>query len=393
MTNPLFVYCDNWWVEGKLAYICVRKMGAVLSVDMDEQRCELVTSFPQCKESAQLTNSFCIKLDNFIFCIPYEETNIGYYDLDKDVWETIETGCRKRMIICTDTYQACEGRIWLAEYYGKKIYQINLKDRVLEKQYCISSGNECIHGEYVVVGMNLYCVVENCIYCIDTSSSEIFRYQILDAEDELYTICYDGCNFWLSGNTKEICIWNPNEGIIRKIYGLEELGYFNWTNKIIKNNLPVFLHSVVIGSHIWYIPLQANMPIIYIDTTDYQIHIFEIAKEKESEKSLVDRGSGFKYIFLYTREDRYIGLFSHKNEIIWEIDTISLRAEEKTISFNKKVVEALVIGYYGEGIILQEGKISDELAYAAMIRNEVGQSVELENKAGSKIYHSVGNIF
>ena len=225
MRNSLFTYCDNWWVEKNRAYFCARRMGVVLGIDLDEQRCELITRFPQCKTPAHLTNSFCVKQGDFIFCIPYKGEDIGYYDLKRDVWDTIETGCEKRMIVCAD--QAFDGRIWLAEYYGKKVYQINLYDKVLEKQYSIPADSGDIDGECVYTDTFLYCVAGNSVYCIDTKTSKIVRYQILNTGDNLSTICYDGRNFWLSGNRKEIYIWNPCQGMIKVIDGLEIYGNLN----------------------------------------------------------------------------------------------------------------------------------------------------------------------
>lgn len=360
----------------------------MLAVNFDEQGCELITRFPQCRMSVYSTNSFCIKQGDFIFCIPYGEKNIGYYNLSKKVWGTIEIGFEKRLIYCPDQYDECNGRIWLIEYRGKKIYQINLKNRVLEKQYCILSDQECLDGEYVSVGMNLYCLAGNCIYRIDVINSEIVRYQVLNTEDIIYTICYDGCNFWLSGNRRAIYIWNPDHGIINVIDQLEKIGNFSLGENIIKKNFPIFLHSVVMGFCIWFIPLQANMPIIYIDRKSYKINVFEIAEEEESEESLTSRGSGFKYYFLYIRQDRYIGLLSQKNQVVWELDTVELCVEKKEC-FSKQSFEAVLDEYYDGKMILYEGNLVDESVYSIMVQYDMKSNAKQQGKAGSRIYHGI----
>ena len=132
------------------------------------------------------------------------------------------------------------------------------------------------------------------------------------------------------------------------------------------------------GEHIWYIPLQANMPIIYINRKNYEMNTLKIEEEEENEKSLIDRQSGFKYIFLYSRQDRYIGLFSHKNQVVLELDTIGFCVEKKEFNFSKESVRALLKGYYDD-VMLWEGKPSDNLAYSMMIKYNVGSDVSQAN--------------
>lgn len=277
----------------------------------------------------------------------------------------------------------------MAEYYGKRICQVNLKNGLIEKQYDISSDCGNISGECVSVDTNLYCIAGDCVYCINTKNSGFMRYQILNAEDELSTICYDGSNFWLSGNREEVHIWNPHQGIIKVIGRLNELKNGELTEGVIKKNFPLFLHSVVSGSCIWYVPLQADMPIIYIDRTTYQINIFRFEEEEESEDSLVDRGSGFKYIFLYYRQGRYIGLFSHKNQVVWEIDTVRLFVEKKEFHFSRQLVDALLRGYFDKNVVFLEGRPSDELAYSAMVRYDIRQNRTLTDNNGYRIYNGI----
>ena len=89
--------------------------------------------------------------------------------------------------------------------------------------------------------------------------------------------------------------------------------------------LPAFLYSAEIGRYVWFIPYQTNK-IIYADKVHHIFHEFYISEEEETRKSLLERNYfTVKYILEYIRDNRYLGLYSMKNNQTLEIDTEELK--------------------------------------------------------------------
>ena len=113
------------------------------------------------------------------------------------------------------------------------------------------------------------------------------KYEIVDEGVRLYTFCYDGFNFWLSGEREEIYIWNPVIGVVSTIENiLAEYNVADFVKDMVVPHVPLFNNSIILGEYIWYIPIQANAPILYINREDCKVHILEIADEEETFKTI-----------------------------------------------------------------------------------------------------------
>ena len=86
---------------------------------------------------------------------------------------------------------------------------------------------------------------------------------------------------------------------------------------------PLFLYSVMAYEYIWFIPFQTN-EIIYVSKNTYEISIFPLEMEEQTEENIKEQLLGHKYLLEYVRENRYIGLFSLKNKWVFEIDAKNL---------------------------------------------------------------------
>ena len=278
--------------------------------------------------------------------------------------------------------------IWLLEYQGRVVYQVDLKEKVLKKKYSLSQDMHIFTGNYVQVQHNLYCVAGKNIYVINTKKDcGINQYELSDVQAALYTICYDGANFWLSGEDNEIYIWNPTQGVIKRIAGfLEKFDSFSLKRNIIADPIPRFSYSVSLGENVWYIPLQGNIPIIYIDKRYYKIRVFDILEEIETEESLLKRGTAFKYILLYIRHNRYIGLYSCKNQIVWEIDTDELCVEKKEYHFSDGSIYDLAYAYHRTIGMLSEGYSMDEEVYSILMKSNEKDLSHFRKEVGKEIY-------
>ena len=85
----------------------------------------------------------------------------------------------------------------------------------------------------------------------------------------------------------------------------------------------LFEFSIAIGKYVWFIPDRSN-DIIFIDKETYKVFMLELEEEQETKESIDNHLMDFKFLLQYIRENRYIGIYSLKNRIVFEIDTIDL---------------------------------------------------------------------
>lgn len=389
MQTGKFLWGDNWWLEDDKAYFCPSGAAAIFCADMVEEKCELVATIPNCRFSKNRMNSYCIKYQNKIFCTPYEEKKICYYDIQKKMWENIEVDFKSRPMICLNKGMANNEKIWVMELRGEKIYQVNLASNVVEKEFEIFPKDNLFTGRYIIVQHNLYCTIKEGLCRIDMEDGSIKIYKLPDIKDELYTICYDGCNFWISGVSEIIYIWNPQSGIIKKITDfIEKADNFYLDSGIIVKNIPVFADSILLGKNIWFIPLQCNAPIMYMNKEDYNMRILNIEEEQETKEELIRRGSAFKYVIEYIRQDRFIGLYSVKNRKIFEIDTFNKSVQYKNFKFCNKSVLSLAHGIYADKKFLRERE-DDLEVFSVLFNNQIEEKKETVFDVGKLIYESV----
>lgn len=365
-----YVYSDNWWPENDKLYICDSCFAAVFCVDIPTKQCEWLACIPDCKRIGFRLNSFCRKYKEKIVCFPYDEKYICFYDIGKGSWTKMEVGFAGRLMVCMDNRDTGNVKIWLMEHTGRKIFQVNIEKEIVEKEYIVPLNKHAFTGQYVFVQDCLYCAAGNEIYCINLWNGNMSTYQIAEEGEELYTICHDGHNFWLSGGWEKIYVWNTEEGIVQIIADfIEETSVPGRESSFLVNNVPLFGASMLVGKYVWYIPLQSNAPIIYIDKDNYRVETLEIDAERETKEEIAKRKNAFKYAFEYIRQNRYIGLYSCKNRLFFEIDTVELSVKYRSFWIDDKTVVTIAREIYADRGMLYERTEDENKIFGIMLNN------------------------
>lgn len=383
-----FLWGDNWWIEGDKAYICSTVVAAVFCVDMTTLQCEFYARIPYKVFRKYRLNSYCVKYKDKIFCFPYEDRDICCYRIKERTWDKVKIGFANRLMICNDNCET-DSSVWLMEHTKRKLFQVNLDKEIVEREYVISSDKNAFSGFYVKVENNLYCTAGKQIHCINIKDGSIITYELPKIRIELYTISYDGCDFWLSGYGEAVYVWNPQKGIIKEIKitdFVEKIDVICKNSSIIMDNMPLFEQSVFTGKHVWYIPLQCNAPLIYIDKDSYKAGVLNIEGEQETEESLIKRGLAFKYDFEYIRQDRYIGLYSCKRQIVFEIDTIKMCVDKRKYIFTDKTVQSIAYEIYNDRRLLDERYKTDREIFSILLNSGVRKKKGNYLNVGTKIH-------
>ena len=274
-------------------------------------------------------------------------------------------------------------RIWIQDEYIGKIYEINLEQKVLEKEYIVPQYSRESVGEYIFVEDKIYSALGDRICCIDIKKATLNLYSIYGIQGRLHTIVYDGSDFWLSGYCKEIYIWNPEQGIkdIVKLSSSE-------IELLPDMQMPLFLTSISLGRYIWYIPFKTN-EIIYVDKVTHQFFSLQIENEYQSYEEIDNNLINHKYLVEYVDRDRYIGIYSLKNQSIFEIDTVSLCVKSKRYALGTATMKILAEKCYEQVEVMSEKNDVERALFTAIFDVHREKKEKIQSNIGDMVFQRV----
>lgn len=407
MTKKMyFPWSDNWWKEGASAWFCAGDYGALFSVDIDKQTCRLVSHIPECPVINFRMYPYCIKHKTKVFCLPSKGSAVWCYDLITQRWEKIAIVNKERTFCEMLCYNDNANEVWLREFETGRILGLNLQRRKIDKEYRISMDNcglcgEHIMGQYVLVENEIYVANSNRIYRINPETDEITTYILAEVKGELFTICHDGLNFWLSGYCKEIYVWNAEKGIIKIISQFPKnfgLYLYNDNNLVdseafFSNGLAFFGMSIPMKDNVWYIPAQANQ-ILFIRKQDYSIQTFDVGQYKyENHHSDEKKEYVAEYTVQYVKEDRYIGIYSFKTRVSFEIDTVELCVRNDEFLLDNQTILQIGRKYCNERRLFKENNKNRDIEIFSMMlncKNEESKNWDLS--IGRSIYNKLKKV-
>ena len=150
---------------------------------------------------------------------------------------------------------------------------------------------------------------------------------------------------------------------------------------------PTFLYSIMVGEYVWFIPYTTNK-IIYINKKNYKLYSFEIEDENETRDTLLANLLHHKYLLEYVKDNRFIGLYSLKNNRILEIDAKELNYKWKDYTFSdKSLTQCCEIN---NNKLCREGDSLERLVYCKKIKriHDDASNVIMKN-SGKIIYDKI----
>ena len=110
----------------------------------------------------------------------------------------------------------------------------------------------------------------------------------------------------------------------------------------------------------------------------------------ETKESLLARESlSSKYIVEYIREDRYLGLFSIKNNYIVEIDTFNKSVEIIYCTIGKKCLSDVINIICEKNVFDETFKLHQNLYKYILYRKETERKKTVLNNIGDNIYKTI----
>lgn len=400
MYDMKFPWSDNWWIEGDKAWFCAGEVCAIFCVDLNSGQCDLVEWIPECNATGFRLYSYCIKKNDIIFCIPSMAKSIWYYDMKKSDWGRIEVENEKQLLMCIPGYNTRNNQIWLLEDEKGRVFEINSEKKILENKYQLLSSSDMLFYEFTMIEDEVYCVNGHEIYCIN--SSGLHTYEISGIKTELCTVCYDNGNFWLSGYSKDIYIWNVDQGIIKVIEEFpKHFGFYHFRSgerpvvdcdSLFCDDCAFYITSIPLGQYIWYIPFRSD-EIVYIDKDTYEVHLLEVEDEQETKESIENHIMAHKYLVQYIHENRYIGIYSLKNGWIFEIDTVELSVIKKCYELSDQAFLSIekATGRYNEKLTFREHSERERRLFSIMLKEKKIKKEDFLHNVGESIYHTLND--
>ncbi len=346
--NESIVWSDNWWLEKRNGWFVPGKDNILLMANFDKKKISLVDKLPVKKKTGFRMYPRCIKIGQYIFCLPTYEKDILRYDCKNKSWRKISLTCedeKRAMIIDFEIY---ENKLYVVSKGLSKIIIINIKQGIVIDEYKIGEKNEIIgksvfEKNYIYISSSVFSL----IYEFDIHTNRINKLWISELDDIINTLCLDRNIFWISGRKRAIYAWNKKNNKITKYedfpHTFGEYNFSGSSDSLLnieqeKYMYPIFLESVNVGDFIWFIPYKTNK-ILYIGKKDYHIKEFVIDENINKQSKLKQHLMLAMYLFLYIREERYIGIYSLKNELILEIDSKQMNYKILNFDLNKDVIK------------------------------------------------------
>lgn len=349
----VFIWSLGWWLEDDKAWFVDGVNNTLFCVDMQTGECEKVITIPYADGITYRPNPFCMKCGRELMCIPGVGNSIWIYNLDEDIFTEMKIDISELHIFASQFWRRGD-MVYIAAGDWNKVIEVNIKQRVIMNYFTICE-NDSIRRS-VWVGNSIYMVSSGFgkIYQFDTVSKKVTTHLLPDFDRKLFTICFDGDKFWLSGYRKEVYVWDKEMNSITildsfpekfesvSVNGISEdvAGNYTWH---------VFNQSVAVGENIWFIPRASeDGKILYANRETLELSVFEIYDEEVSVLSKRPYEIAC-YLLEYVKDNRYIGLFSAKSNRIFEIDTKQLSYQWIGYYFSEKCLKQCSEKIYYEG--------------------------------------------
>ncbi len=389
------LWSDNWWIENNRAWFISEEEQILCQYDFTSNKCSALSLIPvECANKGRLY-SRCVKNDMDIICIPDRGSYILSYSLQNGTWESVEVNNPNNERIAGVQFEKMDNCLIIFAKGLKKLIKYNL---ITKEIICyINVSNDV--NELLGFGMffnNLFYAVSRTfsrIYECNITTQEVRTFDLPNIEDELNTICYKKGSFIICGKKKKIYLWDKENKKLDTIQNFPpEFGEYIFDTideKVVDCNVQeykerTFYSTMLVGRCVWFIPFQTNK-ILFLDTVTNKLNEFVILDEEETETSLKNNILGHKYLVEYIRENRYIGLYSLKNEYMIEIDSDKLNYRIVPFDFDNSCIEIF------ENKIFTEVRKMDTIIYTEIIRDFQCNKMGKNEKIGSKIYFSINS--
>ena len=356
MNNEFQAPCmDNIYVEEDRFWFISTVFDALLRIDKGSMTSDLLKILPIENNKRVRLYSRCIKINNCVYCLPKYGEGILVYNLLEDKFKKIKFTSQNRFPGILN-WKLLNSSLCLVSYFLKQLIFVNTKLNEVECYYQLNMGGKEIL--YSTFEHNyLYCLSNDNEICeVNLATEEQNTYKINIPNEKLNTIAYDGNLFWLTGLKSSIYVWNKINNQIVIVNDFPQSYYKNYfTKKYMKIGFKsFFIDSIFLKNKVFLIPFWFNYILVNNVEKD-EMNSIELGNNK-SDIDINSKICGCKLKKVYVKDYRYIGVFSYSENILYEIDAVSLNVTrlEYKLSINHQL--EIMQDYIEQGRVYYEKK-------------------------------------
>lgn len=401
MLSNYFPWTNCITVEGDRAWFVSARGNLLLEIDLQKEIISLCYEFTDTDDfEARQYHSCCIKYGDVILCAPFRNNYFWLYNLKTGLATKMNSGVTNNLF--ADNLICYGDRVFLIAQALGEILEIDVKSECICNKYLLADKNDEKIQDSVTVENKIYCICLSSairkIYQFDMDTKKIRKYDLSMIEDSVGTLCFDGECFWIGGCEKKLYIWNI-ETTELQILDLSPIviGRYDYEgNKasiidfdLKKYNDLIFFKIIATQKYIWCIPYKTDK-ILYIDKITKKIECLYIEGENETRYSLRMREISIKYIVEFVRANRYIGLYSVKQNRLIVIDAASLTFDIKQYQLDDKVCEVIGKKYFSQEDVFYEGRKKKDLRlFLLSLQKNLNESKGVQLETGKRINESI----
>ena len=310
------------------AWFVSADFGELFHVDIDGHNISFLSKIPQ-DVIIWRSHPICIKYDNYIYCLPDNGKCVWQYDIYTNEWVSISL---KNSIARLNArqYIVIDNVLWFFACGLKCIIKLNMALGTIEDYVGLPVNSSESIGAVSIKNDQFYFIFEtsSVVGQYDVLSDKWAWIQFNENNDRHHTLCLADGFMFMSGNKKKLYCFDreckKNKDIDLPL-SFGEYDFAGNKSELLDTNSQVYKSStfakiLYCQNNIWLIPYRTSH-ILFMNLEDFELHEFSIPEDNETMQTASRHIIPRKYLILYIRENRFIGLYSTKNECIYDIDT------------------------------------------------------------------------
>lgn len=363
--------------------------------EKDSNVCKWIGSFDESENFRLHGEAICV--DGIIYFSPMKAENLDYYDIRSGRFGKVFLDKEQtHYLYATHIIQYKQSIYWPDRFSNFTLYEYDLEKKEI---YTYSTQNTLLN--YPGIGMDMI-LVEDTFYFVSSISNHIICFNakkkcfdtiLIESHNSKFnTICYDGENFWLSG---DYCIVKYNsieKKCIEYTQYPEGFGMIYRTNdlKIEKidgfhnslNEFP-FSGSIVSRQDIFFFPHRTNM-VIYVNTDDNKLKAIQLEPETEETLTREVRGTHSRFIGIKKHSEKSVFCYSTRTLTPCILDCINKKIESKTAVLGLSAIWKMQLKNETPFFIEKDEKtLLDFIEFTKIFKHKV---TDIAVKSGEKIY-------
>lgn len=407
--NYHYLWSDRWDIEDNKIWFMAGTFDFLFCLDSETGETFLIDHIPTDNVYAFRSHPRCIKINDLIVCLPDNGKNIWCYHISTGLWTSIPYEGKEEIRLACYSAWYIQGRLYVLSCGMKQIIEVDLDKEFIIDYYNFPTKNEDGFTNGILINGYIYTASTHPvnIYKFNVSDKNIEKYTLPEIDDQIQTFCFDGDKFWLTGRHKTLYVWREETkktSLKKNIPDSFQIWNFSGTYDNLLNHIgeseqsPLFTASISVDQYIWLIPFQTN-EILYVDKDTYEVKVFSIKEEIQTESDVRNQLLRHKYLLEYIKDNRYIGLFSLKNKWVFEIDCQELNYRildyELTFDLCTQIEEIFWLEdnymiFYQKGNVYEQGKVNLSTMIKCMKMRDYKQIInEKQNNnslVGERIY-------